>query len=178
MFWDDNNSLQQKDWINVEDTFVVAYNLSVHRAYGRTPHEIIGTAEATVEAMAEAMAETEAKSETEAMAETETIAETETMVETNAEATAEEMAKKMAKAKNNDIINTAFEQHILQISKIQQSVNDALGKYRKKMCQYGSVHRKKSPNNTIDPGTEVVIAPDHDMNPQTRKQKLQPVFSQ
>ena len=33
-------------------------------------------------------------------------------------------------------------------------------------------------NNTIEAGTSVVIAPDHDMNPKSRKRKLEPTFSQ
>ncbi|CAG8602835.1 5150_t:CDS:2 [Cetraspora pellucida] len=58
------------------------------------------------------------------------------------------------------------------------SVNNTLGKYYTKLCQQGSVHRKKTANNTIEPGTAVNIAPDHDTNPQTRKRKLQPTFSE
>jgi hypothetical protein len=54
-------------------------------------------------------------------------------------------------------------------------VNDSLDKYRSKLCRQGSVHRKKTVNNTIE---AVVIAPDHDMNPKSRKRKLEPTFSQ
>jgi len=53
-----------------------------------------------------------------------------------------------------------------------------LEKYRSKVCQKGSVHRKKRANNTIEAGTPVFIAPDHDNNTRTRKRKLQPTYSE
>ena len=37
---------------------------------------------------------------------------------------------------------------------------------------------KKMANNTIEAGATIAIAPDHNMNSQTRKKKLQPTFSQ
>ncbi|CAG8454213.1 2575_t:CDS:2 [Cetraspora pellucida] len=74
--------------------------------------------------------------------------------------------------------NNVIEQHVLRVSKIHESVNITLGKYYTKMCQQGSVHKKKMANNTIEAGTMINIAPDHDTNPQTRKRKLQLTFSQ
>ena len=41
-----------------------------------------------------------------------------------------------------------------------------------------SVHRKNCASNTIEAGTSVYIAPDHDNNQRTRKRKLQPTFSE
>ncbi|CAG8625164.1 11480_t:CDS:2, partial [Cetraspora pellucida] len=69
-----------------------------------------------------------------------------------------------------------MEKHILQMLETHQSINASLEKYRKKLCCQ-SVHKKKTVNNTIEPGTEIAIAPDHDMNQQTHKRKLQPTFS-
>lgn len=61
---------------------------------------------------------------------------------------------------------------------LHESINTSLGKYRARIYREGSVHRKKTVNNTIEAGATVAIAPDHDMNKQTRKRKLQPTFSQ
>ena len=61
---------------------------------------------------------------------------------------------------------------------MHQSVNNTLDKYRSKLCQKGSVHRKKRASNTIEAGTSVYIAPDHDNNQRTRKRKLQPTYSE
>ncbi|CAG8613150.1 13628_t:CDS:1, partial [Cetraspora pellucida] len=68
---------------------------------------------------------------------------------------------------NSRSSSKAIEKCVLQISKIQQLVNDALGKYCEKIYQYESVYQKKLPNNTIEPGTKVIIVPDHNTNSQT-----------
>ncbi|CAG8635831.1 9572_t:CDS:2 [Cetraspora pellucida] len=70
---------------------------------------------------------------------------------------------------NNENLKNNMKQHIEQISQVQQLVNDKLGKYREKLCLYRSVHQKKTKNNTIEPETTVVVVPNHDTNPQTRK---------
>ena len=71
-----------------------------------------------------------------------------------------------------------IEHRMSRQQQVQQSVNEALDKYRSKLCRQGSVHRKKTVNNTIEAGTPIIVAPDHDMNPKTRKRKLQLTFSQ
>jgi hypothetical protein len=58
--------------------------------------------------------------------------------------------------------DNTVEQHISRVLQIQQSVNRSLEEYRSKLCQQGSIHRKKSANNRIEAGTAVFIAPDHD----------------
>ncbi|CAG8673597.1 5679_t:CDS:2, partial [Acaulospora morrowiae] len=70
-----------------------------------------------------------------------------------------------------------MEQHISHMLKIHQSINASLEKYREKLG-HNNVHKKKTTNNTIEIETEVAIAPDHDMNQQTRKRKLQLTFSE
>ncbi|CAG8682810.1 2606_t:CDS:2, partial [Cetraspora pellucida] len=131
---------QQKDWINVVDTFVISYNSTVHKAHGHTPHEIMfrwnmhGVYDLP-----------------------EAIQSNEPILLDNA---------------NNENLKNDVKQHIEQVSQTQQSVNNLLEKYQKKMCLYGSVHHKKTKNNTIQPGTMVFVAPDHDTNVQTQKRKL------
>ncbi|CAG8474779.1 10314_t:CDS:2 [Cetraspora pellucida] len=71
----------------------------------------------------------------------------------------------------------AVEECLSQMLKLQESVNKSLEKYRARIYQQGSVHRKKTVNNTIEAGATIAIAPDHNMNQQTRKKKLQPTFS-
>ncbi|CAG8678751.1 17638_t:CDS:2, partial [Cetraspora pellucida] len=156
----------QIDLIDFQEFTKVNYGFAwlLTCAHGHTPHEImfgwkmhgvyetpsIFQSEVTTEAVAEVTAEAAEAAEAamaQATAEAE-MAETETAEATMAEAAmAEETAESTAEA-----VAKAIEERILQISKIQQSVNDALGKYCEKMCQYRSVHRKKSPNNTIEPG--------------------------
>ncbi|RIB11436.1 hypothetical protein C2G38_2203432 [Gigaspora rosea] len=69
------------------------------------------------------------------------------------------------------------ENRILRMLELQESVNKSLEKYRARIYQQGSVHRKKTANNMIEAGATIAIAPDHDINPQTRKRKLQLTFS-
>ena len=71
-----------------------------------------------------------------------------------------------------------MEERISRMLELHQSINTSLGKYRARIYQQGSVHRKKTANNTIEAGTTIAIAPDHDMNQQTRKRKLQPTYFQ
>ncbi|CAG8578376.1 7972_t:CDS:2 [Paraglomus brasilianum] len=78
----------------------------------------------------------------------------------------------------SDAVGDDITKRTSRVQQLQQSVNNSLDKYRSKLCKQGSVYRKKTANNTIEAGTSVVIAPDHDMNPKTRKRKLQPTFSQ
>ncbi|CAG8658338.1 9125_t:CDS:1, partial [Paraglomus brasilianum] len=84
---------------------------------------------------------------------------------------------------NQISVSDAIDENVIEhrmswLQHVQQSVNDTLDKYHSKLCRQGSVHRKKTVNNTIEAGTPVIVAPDHDMNPKTRKRKLQLTFSQ
>jgi len=72
----------------------------------------------------------------------------------------------------------AVERHLSKVMQIHESVNNTLDRYRSKMCQKGSVYRKKRASNTMEAGTSVYITPDHDNNQRTRKRKLQPTFSE
>ncbi|CAG8631048.1 14801_t:CDS:2, partial [Cetraspora pellucida] len=71
----------------------------------------------------------------------------------------------------------AMEKCILQMLETHQSINALLEKYHKKLCRQ-SVHKKKTVNNTIEPRTEITIAPDYNINQQTHKRKLQLTFSE
>ena len=147
LLWDNENQLQQKDWIHVIDAFIINYNSTVHRAHGLTPHE--------------AMFGWKMHS----------VYDTPEVGEEFVEVDDENMSA-------SDVVVEDIEKRMSRVQQLQQSVNDSLDKYRSKLCRQGSVHRKKTANNTIEAGTSVVIAPDHDMNPKTRKRKLQPTFSQ
>jgi DNA-binding protein Fis len=76
------------------------------------------------------------------------------------------------------VAEDVIKQRMSRVQQLRQSVNDSLDKYRSKLCGQGSVYRKKTVNNTIEAGISVVIAPDHDMNPKSRKRKVEPTFSQ
>ncbi|CAG8627084.1 858_t:CDS:2 [Cetraspora pellucida] len=70
----------------------------------------------------------------------------------------------------------AIEQGISYMPEMHQSISALLKKYHTKL-DYNSVDRKKSANKTIKARTEVAIAPNHDINQQTCKRKLQLTFS-
>ena len=48
---------------------------------------------------------------------------------------------------------------------------DAVERHLSKVMQIHSVHRKKRASNTIEAGTSIYIAPDHDNNQCTHKRK-------
>src|SRR6185369_5067033 len=60
---------------------------------------------------------------------------------------------------SDSVGGSVIEQHLARVLETHKSINDVLDKYRSKICQQGSVHRKKRPNNTIETGTPVFIAP-------------------
>ena len=86
---------------------------------------------------------------------------------------------------NNNVIDDepdsasedAVQRHLLKVLQVHQSVNNTLDKYRSKLCQKGSVHRKKHASNTIEAGTSGFIVPDHDNNQRTHKRRLQSTYS-
>ena len=78
----------------------------------------------------------------------------------------------------SDSVGNSIVEHLAKVLETHKSINDVLDKYRSKICQQGSVHRKKRPSNTIETGTPVFIAPDHDNNQRTRKRKLQATYSE
>ena len=61
---------------------------------------------------------------------------------------------------------------------ISSASEDAVERHLSKVMQIHSVHRKKRASNTIEAGTSIYIAPDHDNNQRTRKRKLQATFSE
>ncbi|CAG8834044.1 12626_t:CDS:2, partial [Gigaspora margarita] len=73
---------------------------------------------------------------------------------------------------------TTTETTTAQAVALQESMNKSFEKYRARIYRQGSVYRKKIANNTIEARATIAIAPDHDMNQQTRKRKLQPIFFQ
>ena len=153
LLWDNENKLQRKDWINVIDAFTVTYNSTVHSAHKRTPHEVMFGCK---------------------MHRIYDVPEKEEGEENAIKVVDEASQTSVSDAVDEDVI----ERHMSRQQQIQQSVNEALDKYRSKLCRQGSVHRKKTVNNTIEAGTPIMVAPDHDMNPKTRKRKLQSTFSQ
>ncbi|CAG8645035.1 14749_t:CDS:2, partial [Cetraspora pellucida] len=96
---------------------------------------------------------------------------------TDATTTAQAVVSETAESK-------AVKKHLSCMLKLQESVNKSLKKYYAKIYWQGSVHRKKIANNTIEAGATIeakvtiAIAPDYDMNQQTRKRKLQSTFFQ
>jgi len=86
---------------------------------------------------------------------------------------------------NNNVIDDepgsasedAVQRLLLKVLQVHQSVNNTLDKYRSKLCQKGSVHRKKHASNTIEAGTSGFIVPDHDNNQRTHKRRLQSTYS-
>jgi len=149
LLWDNENKLQKKDWINVIDAFTMTYNSTVHSAHKRTPHEAMFGWK--MHCVYDAPDEEE-----------------------NVGVVDEDNQTSISDAVDEDVI----EHRMSRQQQVQQSVNEALDKYRSKLCRQGSVHRKKTVNNTIEAGTPIIVAPDHDMNPKTRKRKLQLTFSQ
>lgn len=158
LLWDNENKLQRKDWIRVIDAFIINYNSTVHRAHGITPHQ--------------AMFGWKMHCVYNTLDEGEEL--TEVGNDENRMSDAVEEGSLSDDIDNEDMIK----QRMSRVQQLRQTVNDTLDKYRSKLCREGSVHRKKTANNTIEAGTSVVIAPDHDMNPKSRKRKLQPTFSQ
>ncbi|CAG8625243.1 16482_t:CDS:2 [Cetraspora pellucida] len=57
--------------------------------------------------------------------------------------------------KNNVVTSEIVDQHVSRVLQVQQSVNTSLDKYRAKLCNQGSVHKNKSPNNIIKAGTTI-----------------------
>ncbi|CAG8800043.1 35849_t:CDS:1, partial [Racocetra persica] len=68
-----------------------------------------------------------------------------------------------------------IDNHLKKISVIHNEVNNQLEKSRKYMLKHSSVHCHK---NLYKPGQSVAIASDTDMNPTTRKYKLQTTFKE
>ena len=165
LLWD---NYKKKDWINVIDAFTINYNSTVHRAHKRALHEaMFGWKMHCIY---------------------DTPDEEENAIEVEEENTIEvdednQMSVSDAVEDNQISVSDAIDENVIEhrmsrLQHVQQSVNDTLDKYRLKLCRQGSVHRKKTVNNTIEAGTPVIVAPDHDMNPKTRKRKLQLTFSQ
>ncbi|CAG8496915.1 6177_t:CDS:2 [Acaulospora morrowiae] len=162
LLWDQSNQLQRKDWINVIDMFVMSYNSTIHKAHGCTLHKAIFGWKMHCVYDTPDFSRTIAAFET-STSETITATSKTTVFETTTSKTITDEA--------------AMEQCISHMLKIHQSINASLEKYRENLGR-NNVHRKKTANNIIETGTEVAIAPDHNMNQQTRKRKLQLTFSE
>jgi len=70
-------------------------------------------------------------------------------------------------------VEHTVEDHLNQVTRIQDAAKERLEKSRNYMVKHGSVHRRKT---LFKAGQAVIVAPDTDMNPATRKRKLQPNF--
>jgi len=67
------------------------------------------------------------------------------------------------------------ESHLEKVSRIHEAAFARLEKSREYMLKHASVHRRTT---LLEPGQTVALAPDADMNPATRKRKLQPTFKE
>ncbi|CAG8621901.1 11134_t:CDS:1, partial [Ambispora gerdemannii] len=74
---------------------------------------------------------------------------------------------------NATILPQVVREHLEKITVIQDNVNNQLEKSCKYMIKHSSVHHR---TNVLEPGQLVAIAPDTDMNPSTRKRKLEVIF--
>ena len=66
-----------------------------------------------------------------------------------------------------------IENHLVKVCRIHEAADANLEKTRKYMLKHASVHRRTT---LFEPGQTVALAPDTDMNPATRKRKLQPNY--
>ncbi|CAG8680097.1 366_t:CDS:1, partial [Ambispora gerdemannii] len=78
----------------------------------------------------------------------------------------------------DDMLMKQVKSRMAKVSIVNDEINEKLEQYRQKMCRNSSVHRKKTAINTLEKGTAVIVALDHDNNILTRKRKLQFTFSQ
>jgi transposase InsO family protein len=62
------------------------------------------------------------------------------------------------------------DKHLENVGRIHDDAREKLDRTRKYMVKHGSVHRRKQP---FEPGQVIAVAPDTDMNPATRKRKIQ-----
>src|SRR5438128_10279059 len=109
LLWDDDNHLQRKDWISIIDAFTITYNSTIHRAHGRTPHEVMvgWKMHCVYGAPDKEVAEVDNDSNDNQMSVSDAIAE--------------------------DVIK----QRMSRVQQLRQSVNDSLDKYRSKLCRQG-----------------------------------------
>ena len=171
LLWDNNNQLQRKDWINIIDAFVTTYNSTVHRAHACTPHQaLFGWKMHCIYDSPDTVDDDNGIDN-----------DINNGNNDNGEDDNNNENGNENDDDNNqidDVTESTVNQHLERVLQTRQSLNDVLEKYRSKVCQKGSVHRKKRANNTIEAGTPVFIAPDHDNNTRTRKRKLQPTYSE
>jgi transposase InsO family protein len=192
LLWDSNNQLQRKDWINIIDAFVISYNSTVHRAHYRTPHQVFfgwkmrGVYESPDTNLYDNNGNNDNNNET---VENNDVVDDDNDVDKNNEDYDDDdnnnNSSSSSSNNNNNVIDDesdsasedAVQRHLLKVLQVHQSVNNTLDKYRSKLCQKGSVHRKKHASNTIEAGTSGFIVPDHDNNQRTHKRKLQSTYS-
>jgi len=198
LLWDSDNQLQKKDWVNIIDAFVMTYNSTVHRAHSRTPHQaLFGWKMRCVYDTPDTL---ESGINNESNEVNDDSNENDNYEDSGNDSNESDDYEDSGNNNNNNNNNNSnnnndddddieinesdsvggsvIEQHLARVLETHKSINDVLDKYRSKICQQGSVHRKKRPNNTIETGTPVFIAPDHDNNQRTRKRKLQPTYSE
>ncbi|CAG8622011.1 17738_t:CDS:2, partial [Cetraspora pellucida] len=72
----------------------------------------------------------------------------------------------------NSFMHEAYGHTLHKILQVQQLVNALLDKDCAELYNQDSVHKNKSPNNTIKARTMIIIASDYDTNQKTQKQKL------
>jgi len=198
LLWDSDNQLQRKDWINIIDAFVMTYNSTVHRAHSRTPHQaLFGWKMHCVYDTPDTLdnnENSESNNSNEDDDHEEMDSSSSSSSSNSSNSSSSSSSSSISSSSNNissndndddiemnesdSVDNSIVEQHLAKVLETHKSINDVLDKYRSKICQQGSVHRKKRPSNTIETGTPVFIAPDHDNNQRTRKRKLQATYSE
>jgi transposase InsO family protein len=194
LLWDNNNQLQRKDWINVIDAFVMTYNSIVHSAHSRTPHQALFGWK--MHCVYDSPDNNDINNGIDSIDngnndDDDNDDDNENNNNDNDNNSSNSSNSSSSNNNNNnddnenniiddepDSSEDAVKRHLSKVLQVHQSVNNTLDKYRSKVCQNGSVHRKKRASNTIEAGTSVYIAPDHDNNQRTRKRKLQPTYSE
>ena len=155
MMWKDDEQLQHVDWTKYLSKFVFSYNTTIHSSHEKTPrevlfgHKLLGIYRTLQPGQPD-------ESAPEIDGENEVDGE-------NVQPSALTMTAQKR-----------VEEHLKKVTRIHDEAKEQLEKTRNYMVKHGSVHRRKTP---FEPGQTIAVAPDTDMNPNTRKRKLQPHFS-
>ena len=146
MLWDEDSKIQHVDWTRHIGKFVFVYNTTRHSAHNHTPREVMFGYK---------------------------LLGIYQYLESNiTEDMVEEVEIDDSAAESEELEKTVCT-YLEKVGKLRDDIDALLGKTRSTMVKRASVHRR---NNPLDPGTIVAVAPDTDMNPSTRKRKLQANF--
>ncbi|CAG8507395.1 5687_t:CDS:1 [Ambispora gerdemannii] len=147
MMWDEENQLQNVNWKDNLQKFIFSYNTTRHSAHNKTPCEVMFGYKLLGIYQKFNLKDIEAVQEIDNSPEIQVA--------------------------NTVILSQVVREHLEKITAIQDNINNQLEKSCKYMIKHSNVHRH---TNILEPGQSVTIAPDTDMNPSTRKRKLEVTF--